>query len=57
VANRELVISSGLTLVSPAPSEQIRVWQRYLSPEALKLIGENPESAQFGELLLIIPPD
>lgn len=40
----------------PAPTEQIRTWQHYLSPEALKLIRENPDP-QFGDLLLVIPPD
>jgi hypothetical protein len=38
-------------------SEQIQTWQRYLSPEALELIGENPDGAQFGELRIVIPPD
>ena len=42
---------------STIPTSQGRTWQRYLSPEALELISENPDEPQFGELRLVIPPD
>jgi hypothetical protein len=41
---------------SKIPTGQSRSWQRYLPPQALKLIGKNPDGPQFGELYLVIPP-
>lgn len=41
----------------PMPTGQSRSWQRYLSPEAVKLIEKNPDGPQFGELRLVLPPE
>jgi hypothetical protein len=40
----------------PIPTGQSRTWQRYLSPEAVKLIEKNPDGPQF-ELRLVLPPE
>jgi hypothetical protein len=41
----------------PIPTGQSRSWQRYLSPDAVKLIEKNPDGPQFGELRLVLPPE
>ena len=41
---------------SGTASGRTGVWEQYLSPEAIKLIGKNPKDQQYGKLLLVIPP-